>query len=100
MSKLSITEGNSMAQAAEKPDSAATGAVVIDAERCKGCGLCNAACARGVLAMSSRLNARSYTPAEVRHPEKCTGCQMCALMCPEVAIRVYRSRQKKAARKS
>lgn len=88
-----------MAQAVAKPDSAATGAVVIDAERCKGCGLCAAACARGVLAMSSRLNARSYTPAEVRQPEKCSGCEMCALMCPEVAIRVYKRRQKKAGPK-
>ncbi len=35
--------------------------VVIDQQRCKGCG-----------------------------EEACTGCQMCALMCPDVCIEIYR----------
>lgn len=70
------------------------GSVVIDTERCKGCGLCVMSCSRGVLAMSERLNAKGYTPAEVKEPERCTGCALCALMCPDVAIKVYRKKRK------
>jgi len=69
------------------------GSVEIDAEKCKGCGLCTMACARGVLAMSEKLNSKGYTPAEVVKPERCTGCKLCALMCPDVAIKVYRKKQ-------
>ncbi|MBI4289069.1 MAG: 4Fe-4S binding protein [Chloroflexi bacterium] len=67
------------------------GSVEIDAERCKGCGLCVMTCGRRVLAMSQRLNSKGYNPAEVVQPERCTGCALCALMCPDVAIRVSRS---------
>lgn len=66
------------------------GLVVIDEERCKGCGLCAMACSRGVLALSDRLNSKGYTPAEIRQAELCTGCALCALMCPDVAIKVFR----------
>jgi len=66
------------------------GAVVIDAERCKGCGLCIAACPKKVLALSGRLNRSGYDTAHVERPEDCIGCAACAMTCPEVAIEVYR----------
>lgn len=69
------------------------GKVIIDPERCKGCGLCVMACGRNVLAMSERLNSKGYTPAEVKQPERCTGCALCALMCPDVAIEVFREKR-------
>lgn len=68
------------------------GFVVIDAARCKGCGLCLAACARGVLVMSSRLNGKGYTPAAIKQPQRCTGCGLCVLMCPDGAIAAYRKK--------
>jgi len=62
----------------------------IDAERCKGCGLCVKFCPRGALAMSAKRNSNGYQPAWLEHPEHCTGCALCAEMCPETAITVYR----------
>jgi len=68
----------------------ARGAVVIDRERCKGCGLCIAACPKKVLAFSSELNSSGYNVVHMEHPEDCIGCSFCALTCPDVAIEVYR----------
>jgi len=69
------------------------GMVVIDVDRCKGCGLCIAVCPQGILHMSTdQFNARGYRPVELHDPaQKCTGCTLCALMCPDVALKVYRS---------
>jgi 2-oxoglutarate ferredoxin oxidoreductase subunit delta len=66
------------------------GLVIIDKERCKGCGLCVATCPFGVLALTSELNRYGYNVAAPAAPEKCTGCAMCAQMCPDAAIEVYR----------
>jgi len=64
--------------------------VIIDKERCKGCGLCVATCPFGVLALTSELNRYGYNVAAPAAPEKCTACAMCAQMCPDAAIEVYR----------
>jgi len=66
------------------------GAVVIDSERCKGCGLCIAACPKNVLAFSGVLNRNGYNVAHMAHPEECIGCASCAMTCPDIAIEVYR----------
>lgn len=66
------------------------GLVVIDKERCKGCGLCLAACPFGILSLTSELNRYGYNVVAATSPDKCTGCAMCAQMCPDVAIEVYR----------
>ncbi len=68
------------------------GMLIIDKERCKGCGLCIAACPHQVLAFSGELNRSGYNVVHMERPEACIGCGFCALTCPDVAIEVYRER--------
>lgn len=63
--------------------------VVIDRERCKGCGLCVHACPKKVLELlSGELNKKGYHPSAPVRLEDCIGCAICALFCPDVAITV------------
>jgi 2-oxoglutarate ferredoxin oxidoreductase subunit delta len=64
------------------------GKVTIDIERCKGCGYCVDFCPQGVLAMSTRLNAKGYTLPGVEDETKCLACGYCQEICPEFAITV------------
>ncbi len=64
--------------------------IIIDNERCKGCGLCTIACTRKLVTMSDTPNSVGFTVALFAEPEKCTGCSMCAEMCPDVAICVIK----------
>lgn len=69
----------------------ATGRVVIDVERCKGCELCREACPKDVLALAEDLNAKGYRPVILLDPHHdCTGCALCATVCPDGCITVYR----------
>jgi len=71
------------------------GLVIIDEERCKGCGLCVYACPQHVLKLSEgRFNTKGYRPVEVGDPEACTGCATCAAICPDVVFTVYRQKRK------
>ncbi|MBN1591960.1 MAG: 4Fe-4S binding protein [Candidatus Coatesbacteria bacterium] len=72
------------------PEVKATGRVVIDKDLCKGCELCIGACPKGVLAMSTKINAKGYFYSEAVNPDDCIGCALCAMSCPDVAIEVYK----------
>ena len=66
------------------------GWVDLDAEECKGCGLCVEACPPEVLRLSQRLNPYGYHPA-MYLGTGCTGCGICFYVCPEPgAITVLR----------
>jgi 2-oxoglutarate ferredoxin oxidoreductase subunit delta len=70
----------------------AKGKVIIDPERCKGCGLCTDVCPVDILVMETvNLNKSGYLPATVINGEKCIGCANCAVTCPDSAICVYKS---------
>lgn len=65
--------------------------ITIDEKRCKGCGLCAAACPKKIIRLSEeKTNMNGYFVAECFEPEKCIGCAFCATMCPDCVIEVDR----------
>jgi 2-oxoglutarate ferredoxin oxidoreductase subunit delta len=66
------------------------GAVVIDVEVCKGCGVCVVACNDQVLALNKNVNGKGYNYSYMENPENCIGCSNCAIVCPDTCITVYR----------
>ena len=67
------------------------GYVTIDAEECKGCGLCIEACPPECLEFLSELSSYGVHPAHYTGQD-CTGCGICFYACPEPgAIAVYRA---------
>ncbi|MCP3979286.1 MAG: 4Fe-4S dicluster domain-containing protein [bacterium] len=70
-----------------------TGQVRVDDDRCKGCGLCVAACPTHSLSLSGELNRLGYHPARFLENTGCTGCGVCFYACPEpAALTVYLDR--------
>ena len=40
--------------------------VIFQEDRCKGCGLCESVCPKGIIALSKeKINAKGYHPAEI-----------------------------------
>jgi len=64
--------------------------VRFDGNFCKGCDLCGMACPKDIIKMSSHINDKGYTPAEITDMESCIGCKACALLCPDGAISIYK----------
>jgi 2-oxoglutarate ferredoxin oxidoreductase subunit delta len=72
----------------------ARGMIVIDTDRCKGCGLCTHVCPSDILALSTDIfNTKGYHPVVVTDAEGCIGCGACAAICPDVVFTVYRRRR-------
>lgn len=68
----------------------ARGAVVVNSEECKGCGLCVEACPYGVLKLNLKVNSKGYNYSYMENPEACIGCSNCGVVCPDTCIEVYR----------
>jgi len=67
------------------------GKIIIDSERCKGCGLCVSVCPKGAIVISKHCNKTGYLPAQWNNSD-CTACAACAVICPDAAIKVLRVR--------
>ena len=68
------------------------GRVVVDVERCKGCGVCISACPCNVLEFSSQVNNKGYQYVVMATPDACAGCASCGIICPDSCIVVYRQK--------
>jgi len=66
------------------------GAIVIDIEKCKGCGVCVPACPNDVIALGKEVNRKGYYYSGMVKPEECVGCANCAIVCPDGVISVYK----------
>ncbi len=64
--------------------------IVVEPERCKGCGLCLSACPKKLVVMGEKLNSHGYHYATQVRAEECIACKLCAIMCPDSAISVYK----------
>lgn len=65
--------------------------IVFEIDRCKGCGLCAAACPKKIISLdTSVLNGKGYHPAQVTEPDQCIACASCAVMCPDAVITVIK----------
>jgi 2-oxoglutarate ferredoxin oxidoreductase subunit delta len=68
------------------------GAIVVDTEKCKGCGLCVVSCPTSVIELARGVNGKGYHYAHMANPDACIGCASCGLVCPDTVITVYRAK--------
>ena len=70
------------------------GAVVVDKEGCKGCGLCIASCRSGAIHLKgfddNEIFAQIYHYSSMKNPDACIGCANCGVVCPDTCIEIYR----------
>ena len=56
--------------------------IIINAERCKSCGLCIRECPQKAITMTAQMNEKGYHIVTV-DDEKCIKCGICHHICPD-----------------
>lgn len=68
--------------------------VILNNERCKGCGLCVAVCPKKILQLQKdNRNSKGYLTAECIAPEECVTCKRCVTICPDCVITLIQQRE-------
>ncbi|KYO67798.1 4Fe-4S dicluster domain-containing protein [Thermovenabulum gondwanense] len=63
--------------------------LIIDKDRCKGCGLCVNVCPKKILFLDQEeVNILGYHP--VASKEGCIACGFCATVCPDIVFTIYK----------
>jgi 2-oxoglutarate/2-oxoacid ferredoxin oxidoreductase subunit beta len=66
-----------------------TNEVIINGQRCEGCGYCVEFCPNGSLEMdTTKVSPIGYYHPKLTKTANCSGCGICAWMCPHWAIQV------------
>ncbi|MDY6854005.1 MAG: 4Fe-4S binding protein [Thermodesulfobacteriota bacterium] len=69
----------------------AKGEMIIDDNKCRGCGYCVLFCKQECIVMSEdRFTPLGYLLPVVSEPDKCNACGVCGMMCPHYAVEVYK----------
>jgi 2-oxoglutarate ferredoxin oxidoreductase subunit delta len=68
----------------------AKGLIRVDPVRCKGCGLCVAACPTDAVRLADEADPRGIRIAVANDGGRCTACGACYVICPDTAITVCR----------
>lgn len=67
------------------------GTITINAERCKGCGVCVCVCKRELIEVGEEMNSIGYRAAVMTDNDgQCKACRLCAEVCPDACIEVYK----------
>jgi len=63
--------------------------LTINADLCKGCGLCVDACPKAIIEIAKdTINRKGHHPVRLTDGKACIACAFCAVMCPDCVIKV------------